>query len=283
MGDKGEKVANSVVGQQVDGDNLAAWEDIATYWDQTLGNGNDMYHECLLPAVQELANVQEGERALDLGTGSAVIAAVLATCGAHVTAVDGSKSMLEKAEIRAKDARLNMTFEVVNLLDTVSLDAFGQRHPRFDLITCSMTLKELPDLEPLAAALPKLLAPRGRVVMVNLHPVFSKPAGHRVMEILENDETGKQESHRHIKVSRYLDIQPVKSEALRGQPYPLTLFHRPFWSLMDPFFRNGLVMDAMREPGFTGSSNPSQLQSYHNFGQFPMLLAFRLRLLPPIA
>lgn len=41
------------------------------------------------------------------------------------------------------------------------------------------------------------------------------------MEVLENDATGKQEFHGYIKVSNYLDIQPVKSEALRGQPHPL--------------------------------------------------------------
>ncbi|KAF5486901.1 Ubiquinone biosynthesis O-methyltransferase [Colletotrichum siamense] len=162
MCENAEDVAKKALDGQRDGNNLSTWDNIASYWDQSLGNGNDMYQECLLPTIKELGAPQKGERALDLGTGSAVIAAVLATSGAHVTAVDGSKVMLEKAEIRAKDAKLDMTFEVVDLLDTESLDDFSQRHPRFDLITCSMTLKELPDLEPLAAALPKLLAPRGR-------------------------------------------------------------------------------------------------------------------------
>lgn len=60
-----------------------------------------------------------------------------------------------------------------------------------------------------------------RIVIINLHPAFSKPAGHRAMEVLENEKTGKQEFHRHIKVSKYLNVAPVKSEALRGQPYPL--------------------------------------------------------------
>ncbi|TLD24996.1 hypothetical protein PspLS_05908 [Pyricularia sp. CBS 133598] len=203
------------------GDNVQAWDDIAGYWDQTLGDGNDLYQQCLLPVIRELASPQEGELALDLGTGSAVIAGLLASLGAKVTAVDASKSMLEKAEARASELKLDMKFELVNLLDPGSLDSFSSRHPKFNLITCSMTLKELPDLEPVAAALPKLLTPNGRVVIVNLHPVFSKPAGHRVMEVLENTETGKQEVHRHIKVSNYLDIQPVKSEALRGQPHPL--------------------------------------------------------------
>lgn len=41
------------------------------------------------------------------------------------------------------------------------------------------------------------------------------------MEVLEDGTTGKQEFHTHIKVTKYLDIEPVKSEALRGQPYPL--------------------------------------------------------------
>ncbi|KAF4880783.1 Ubiquinone biosynthesis O-methyltransferase [Colletotrichum siamense] len=221
MCENGENVAKKALDGQYDGNNLATWDNIANYWDQSLGNGNDMYQECLLPTIQELGAPQKGERALDLGTGSAVIAAVLATSGAQVTAVDGSKLMLEKAKIRAKDAKLDMAFEVVDLLDTESLDDFSQRHPRFDLITCSMTLKELPDLEPLAAALPKLLAPGGRIVIINLHPAFSKPAGHRAMEVLENEKTGKQEFHRHIKVSKYLNVAPVKSEALRGQPYPL--------------------------------------------------------------
>ncbi|KAI8631759.1 S-adenosyl-L-methionine-dependent methyltransferase [Xylariaceae sp. FL1651] len=252
-----EILGGAVASGQLRGDNITAWDNIATYWDQTLGTGNDMYRECLLPTLQELANPQAGELALDLGTGSGLIGALLATSGAHVTAVDGFKSMLEAAETRVKEGGLGIAFKVVNLARGDSLEAFVERHSTFDLITFSMTLKELPDLEPLARAVSKLLAPGGRVVIVNLHPVFSKPAGHRVMKVLENDGTGKQKPHRHIKVSRYLDIKPVKSEAIRGQPHPL--------SILDPFFRAGLVMDAMREPGFSGSNDLSQLQPYHNF------------------
>lgn len=162
------------------GDNIEAWDSIASHWDKTLGDGNDMYHECLLPTIRELADPQMGERALDLGTGSAVIAAMLASSGAKVTAVDGSRAMLEKAVIRARNARLDITAQEVNLLDPDSLDRFCQSSPksgiplarttgmvmltarRFSLITCSMTLKELPDLEPIAEAIPRLLAPHGR-------------------------------------------------------------------------------------------------------------------------
>jgi len=59
------------------------------------------------------------------------------------------------------------------------------------------------------------------VVNVDLHPAFSKPAGHRGMEIFEDPETGKQQLKTYIKVMRYLNIPPSKSEAVRGQPEPL--------------------------------------------------------------
>jgi len=114
------------------------------------------------------------------------------------------------------------------------------------------------------------------------------------MEIFENPETGKQQLQTYIKVMRYLDVPPSQSEAVRGQPVPQvstwvitllsqanvpkTLYHRPFWSLLEPFFRAGLVMDAMREPAFaTQGGDPEHAQSYHNFPQTPMLLAFRLK------
>lgn len=62
-----------------------------------------------------------------------------------------------------------------------------------------------------------------RIVIVDLHPAFSKPAGHRGMEILEDPATGKQVLNTYIKVPQYLDIKPSKSEAVRGQPEPLVL------------------------------------------------------------
>lgn len=60
-----------------------------------------------------------------------------------------------------------------------------------------------------------------RIVIVDLHPAFSKPAGHRGMEIYENEHTGQQILSTYIKVPKYLNIKPSKSEAVRGQPKPL--------------------------------------------------------------
>ena len=64
-------------------------------------------------------------------------------------------------------------------------------------------------------------ADQDSIVIVDLHPAFSKPAGHRGMEIFEDPTTGKQQLSTYIKVPKYLNIPPSRSEAVRGQPEPL--------------------------------------------------------------
>ncbi|KAM3421810.1 Ubiquinone biosynthesis O-methyltransferase [Cercospora zeina] len=272
-------------------DNLHAWNAIAGDWEVNQSpevhgkadDGNDMFTQCLLPVVDELAEWDVGQTVLDLGAGSGIIARRFAKKGAHVTGLDFSHAMLEKGRARSKLATLDgsITYDFIDLMDYDVMALYMVDKERFDVITISTTLKSLPDLQPLAKALPLMLKPTGRVVVVDLHPAFSKPAGHRGMEIFEDPNTGKQQLSTYIKVPRYLSIPPSKSEAVRGQPEPLWVFHRPFWALMEPFFKQGLVLDAMREPAFHGEPVLAQAQSYHNFQQTPMLLAFRLKLLAP--
>ncbi|KAI8311366.1 hypothetical protein K4K61_012195 [Colletotrichum sp. SAR11_59] len=241
-------------------DNLQAWDNIANEWEtfHTPGedDGSDMFTQCLLPVVWELATEtkttddlatwKEGETVLDLGAGSGIIARMFAKKGAHVTGLDFSDAMLEKGRERSKRETLKGKIEY-GKIDLMN----------YDEMAAYMENKD--------------------VVVVDLHPAFSKPAGHRGMEIYEDPNTGKQQLSTYIKIPKYLNVPPSKSEAVRGQPEPLWVFHRPFWSLMEPFFKNGLVLDAMREPAFEGAPQPQQAQSYHNFQQTPMLLAFRLR------
>lgn len=281
--------------EQYQKDNLGAWNAIAGYWDESQSpvgadgrpdDGNDMFTQCLLPVVEELVDFQPGQRVLDLGAGSGILPRRFAKKGAIVTGLDFSWPMLNIAKQRTEVEKNSwkgevpygeVSYDFIDLMNPKSMSDFYSKNEKFDIITISTTLKSLPSIDPIAEALPSMLKPGGRIVIVDLHPAFSKPAGHRGMEILEDPTTGKQVLQTYIKVPQYLDIKPSYSEAVRGQPEPLLIFHRPFHKLLEPFFRNGLVLDAMREPAFTGEPDIKQAQSYHNFQQTPMLLAFRLR------
>ncbi|KAI1394828.1 S-adenosyl-L-methionine-dependent methyltransferase [Hypoxylon fuscum] len=257
--------------------NLAAWESISGFWDEALGDGNDMFLQLLLPAMEELASVRPGQKVLDLGTGNGIVARRLSREGVEVHATDFSAAQLENARRRTEEANKSIKFEVLDLTDPAALDDFAKQHAEeFDVITASMLLKELSDIKPLAEFLPKVLKPTGRVVMANLHPCFHKPGAHRVMEVAENPETGIQEFKTSIKVSKYLNIGRVQSQALRGQPEPLVWFHRPIHELLNPFFEAGLLLNKVFEPSFQDGEDQSQIQSYHNFPQIPMQFIFRL-------
>ncbi|CAK1360118.1 unnamed protein product [Cercospora beticola] len=221
-------------------DNLNAWNAIAGDWEVNQSpevngkadDGNDMFTQCLLPVVDELAEWKFGQTVLDLGAGSGIIARRFAKHGANVTGLDFSEAMLEKGRARSKSEHVvgSITYDFIDLMDYDGMAKYMADKDRFDVITISTTLKSLPDLQPLAKALPLMLKPTGRVVIVDLHPAFSKPAGHRGMEIFEDPKTGKQQLSTYIKVPRYLNIPPSKSEAVRGQPEPLvsdSLFYQP--------------------------------------------------------
>ncbi|KAG7123629.1 hypothetical protein HYQ44_002265 [Verticillium longisporum] len=257
--------------------NLNSWNKNSNFWDTTLGEGNDMFTQLILPTIEELAEVQPRHRVLDLGTGNGIVARRLARRGVAVLATDYSPQQIENARKRSQDLGLSISYELLDLLSRDALDAFAAEHAEeFDVITGSMLLKELSDLTELSKFLPKVLKPTGRIIMANLHPCFHKPGAHRIIEVIENQDTGVQEFHTSIKISKYLNIGPVQSQALRGQPEPLIWFHRPIHQLLEPFFDAGLLMNKVREPSFDDGGDPGQAQSYHNFPQIPMQFIFRL-------
>lgn len=108
--------------------NLAAWESISGFWDEALGDGNDMFLQLLLPAMEELASVRPGQKVLDLGTGNGIVARRLSREGVEVHATDFSAAQLENARRRTEEANKSIKFEVLDLTDPAALDDFAKQH-----------------------------------------------------------------------------------------------------------------------------------------------------------
>ena len=105
-------------------DNKVAWDEMAENWDSaqrthpndgaksakrtieplesSRNDGNDMFTQCLLPRVEELAGWREGETVLDVGAGSGIIGRMFARKGAHVTGLDFSEKMMRTGVERDK-------------------------------------------------------------------------------------------------------------------------------------------------------------------------------------
>jgi 2-polyprenyl-3-methyl-5-hydroxy-6-metoxy-1,4-benzoquinol methylase len=109
-----------------------------------------------------------GRRAFDPGCGAGRHWVTLAVRFGEVDAIDLSGTMIELA--RARRSRPNITYRQADLLD---VDGAG----RYDFILSVMTLHHVPDLGAALRNIKTLLAPGGRVVLVDA--VISRSAAPR--------------------------------------------------------------------------------------------------------
>jgi SAM-dependent methyltransferase len=105
-----------------------------------------------------------GARALDLGCGTGRHAVLLAQRFTQVDAIDLSLPMIEIA--RARRSRPNITYRQADLLTATGA---GQ----YDLVLSVMALHHVPDLQAALAQIKDLLAPGGRIVVVDPYPAES--------------------------------------------------------------------------------------------------------------
>ena len=125
------------------GGNLDAWSTNATFWDTVVGEGNDMYRELVLPAIEELADIKPGagECVIDLATGNGIVARKLRSCMGDgigkVYASDGCVELLELARERERKMRIlegeeagmlegGIEYVAVDLMDEAQLEKFAE-------------------------------------------------------------------------------------------------------------------------------------------------------------
>ena len=125
---------------------------------RVLSYGQDARWKAKLVAM---ANVTEGERALDLACGTGDIAFALAAQGARTIGLDITPRMLALAQARCSSARL-VTGDMTSLP--------FQSHS-FDLVTTGYGLRNVPDLDAAIAEIARVLRPRGRLLSLD----FNKP------------------------------------------------------------------------------------------------------------
>ena len=218
----------------------AAWDALAGYWDEQMEGGHTWQRVLIQPAVERLLQLEAGERVLEIACGNGEFSRRMAEVGAHVLATDFSEPMLDRARARGGD----IEYRRVDATDPVALRALGDHS--FDAVVCNMAIMDMSDIDPMAAAIPALLAPGGRFVLSTTHPAFNTGDATRVVEQTE-DHSGVIRTY-SVKVSRYHTPLTSKGVALEGQPITQWYFDRSISELFTAFFRHGLVLDGIEEP-----------------------------------
>ncbi len=248
----------------------ATWDAIAPYWDEQMEAGNTMQRPLIQPAVERLLALRAGERVLEIACGNGEFSRRMMEAGGQVLATDFSEAMLERARAHGGDVE----YRQVDATDEAALRALGDH--AFDAIVCNQAIMDMADIEPMASALPALLAPGGRLVFSTMHPAFNSNDATRVIEQAE-DDSGVVRTY-SVKVSGYATPSAAKGVAIEGQPVAHWYFHRSIADLLRPFFMSGLVLDGVEEPLIDPEGiRPGSMSMI--FTEIPLVLVARMRVI----
>ncbi len=255
-----------------------AWDRIAEWWDDKIGDGNSAQDLLIQPATERLLDISRGERILDVACGAGRFARRMADLGAEVVGVDHSEGFLKRARERSADYADHVEYKLMNATDKGALLSLGDTS--FDAAVCTMGLMDMASIEPLIATLPRLLKPKGRFVFSVTHPVFNSGSARMVAE--EEVRDGKVINAFGVMVTDYAAPYPLKGVGVPGQPEPYHQFHRPIGLLFNTCFRHGFALDGLEETTLPEGSDwvPDRPLSWAHFSRtIPPFLVARMRLL----
>ena len=251
------------------------WDDNAAYWDEYMGEGNDFVEVLCWPGMKRFLELKPGNRVLDIACGNGLTSRRLAKLGCEVVAFDFSKKMIEKAKEHPTPEFGKIQYHVLDATDQQAILELGINE--FDAALCNMALFDMVDIDPLFQALPVLLRSGSPFVFSVMHPCFNNPHTKMVAEM--DDRSGRVITEYSVRVCKYITPSIDYAVALREQPKPQLLFHRPLQVLFESGFKAGFVIDGLEEHAFPADYPPGkfELSWGANFSEIPPVLVVRMR------
>ena len=237
------------------------WNEIAEWWDEATGEGNDFHKLLIEPVTDRLLDLKPGEKVLDIACGNGKHSRKLAQKGAQVVAFDFSEKVIEIAKMRTKDEEIE--YRLIDATDREQLMSLGQGE--YDAAVCTMAMQDMYTIEPLLDSLNKLLKPRGRFVFSVSHPCFNSSSGTTMVAKMEQKD-GEVVIVHAVKISDYLSPSVAREHGILGQPIPTFNFHRPLNVVLNVCFKAGFVVDGLEEPAYPEDAeeakHPFQWRNY---------------------
>ena len=260
--------------QRANKETQQVWNQNAAFWDERMGEGNHFVEVLIWPATERLLELRPGDRVLDIACGNGLSSRRLAALRAQVVAFDFSVAMIALARERTTQHAERIDYRVLDATDETALLSVGEE--QFDAAICNMALFDMADIEPLMRALVRLLRPGGRFVFSVLHPCFN---GSGIIQVAEQeDRDGEFVTTYSVKVTDYIRPSVISSVAMRDQPRPHLVFHRPLFVLFGACFQAGFVLDGLEESAFPPDFPvDDHLISWRHFSQIPPVLVARMR------
>ena len=213
-----------------------SWENVAGWYDGWVGKKGSHYHrKVALPTTLELLAPKPGEKILDLGAGSSVLAPHVARAGANYVGVELSSSLVRSAKQHHGKVGEFICADVRNLQRLPNV-----KEKSFDGAVFLLSIQDMDPLEEVVGAAGWALKKGGRIVIFMLHPCFRVPR-----QSGWGFDAGRKLTYRRVdSYLRPLDV-PMK-EHVKGQGTTRS-FHRPLQDYVMALSNAGLFVDALLE------------------------------------
>lgn len=246
-----------------------SWDNVAEWYDDLLETSQDSYQKnVILPNILRLLNLKKKDRVLDLACGQGFFARQFAQTGAHITGADASAELIALARARSSKQI------VYHLLSADKLN--GIAPGSFDAITIILALQNIKNIAGVFSECRRVIAPRGRVVMVINHPAFRIP---------QHSSWGW-DNARHAQYRRidsYLTESRIAIDMHPGfkQKETTLSFHRPLQTYVNTLAKHDFAVTRMEEwvSHRVSMKGPRQVAENRIRKEIPLFLMIEARLL----
>jgi ubiquinone/menaquinone biosynthesis C-methylase UbiE len=226
-------------------------EEVARYWDgnsavwaDQVRKGFDLYRELINnPSIFELIGPVAGLRVLDAGCGEGHNTRKLAHMGAHMTGIDISEKMIERAMESETASPLGITYHRSSFSSMPILTDGA-----FDMAVAFMSLMDGPDYQAAMKELHRVLRPGGELVFSITHPCFLTEG----MHWMTDSRTGQE----RVCVGNYFKKTPyverwkfsMSPESSRLPEFAVPNFPRTLSEYVNGVLSAGFQLGELREP-----------------------------------
>ena len=120
----------------------------------------DLYSNRIAARMLDLAGIKDGDRLLDIGTGTGLLARMAAARGAHAVGIDHSAGMLEQAQASADADGVGSRTQFL-AMDAEALEFDDES---FDVTVSLFVLRHLPNPQAAVGEMFRTLRPGGRLI-----------------------------------------------------------------------------------------------------------------------
>jgi len=144
-----------------------SWGEVALWYDSYLETNKDSYQEKVIaPNLLRLLDIKKGMRVLDLACGQGFFSRKFKTAGAVVTGVDISAELIATAKKHSQG---------IEYFVAPAHKLGFLKDNSFDVITIVLAIQNIEELNLVFAESRRVLAPKGRLILILNHPAFRIP------------------------------------------------------------------------------------------------------------